>query len=237
VRRLLSTIRLDVTVQARSKLYAIGIGLAVLFGLMVRFLIGREFLALALPAVFLFGVGGTTYVFVAGMVLFEKTEHTLDAQLVTPLRVPEYLASKLLTLTLFSLLECAVIAAIAWWGSEGVRIVPLVAGILAMGAFFTLCGLIQVVRHGSVTRFLMPGAFLWGLIVPLPLLDHFGIWPSPLWYLWPTQAHLLLLTAGFEHVPGWQLAYAALYSAATVALAYLWSRRAFDRFVVQRVRG
>lgn len=232
--RLLSTVRLDVTVQARSKLYAIGIGIAVVFGLVIRALIGREFLDLALPAVVLFGMGGTTYVFVAGMVILEKAEHTIDAQLVTPLRVSEYLSSKLLTLTLFALLECVIIVAIAWGPSE-IRIVPLLAGILFMGSFFTLCGLTRVARHGSVTGFLMPGAFLWGLIMPLPLLDHFGLWPSPIWYLWPTQAHLLLLKAGFAPVAAWKLAYAVLYSAASVALAYRWARRAFDRYVVRTV--
>lgn len=234
MKRLLSTVRLDVTVQARSKLYVIGIGIAFVFGLVVRALIGRELLGLALPAVLLFALGGTTYVFVAGMVIFEKAEHTIDAQLVTPLRVPEYLASKLLTLTLFALLECAIIVVVAQ-GPRGVRIVPLLAGILIMGAFFTLCGLAQVARHSSVTKFLMPGAFLWGLIVPLPLLDHFGIWPSLFWYLWPTQAHILLLKAGFAPVDAWKLVYAAIYSVATLALAYGWARRAFDRFIVRRV--
>jgi len=232
----LSTIRLDVTVQARSKLYTLGVGIAVALGFAVRGLLGRDFPGLILPALLLFVVGGTTYLFVAGMVIFEKAEHTLDAQLVTPLRIPEYLVSKLLTLTLFALLEGAIIVAIAN-GREGIRALPLLAGIVAMGSLFTLCGLVQVAGQSSVTKFLMPGAFIWGSIVPLPLVDHFGIWPSPLWYLWPTQAHLLLMKAGFEPVANLKLAYAAIYSVVSIAVAFRWARRAFDRFVVRRAGG
>ena len=123
------------------------------------------------------------------------------------------------------------------YGLGGFRVLPLLAGMSVMGLLYTLCGLIQVVRYSSVTRFLMPGAFVFGTVAPLPIFGHFGLWPGPLWYFWPSQAPLLLLKAAFEPIAPWQLAYATVYSAASLTLAYLWAWRAFDHHVVRGAGG
>ncbi|MDQ3310292.1 MAG: ABC transporter permease, partial [Gemmatimonadota bacterium] len=59
-----------------------------------------------------------------------------------------------------------------------------------------------------------------------------GQWEHWLLYLHPLQAPLLLLRAAFVPVEGWQVVYSVTYGVACVALAYLWSRQAFARFVV-----
>lgn len=235
--RLASTLRLDVQLQARSWLYSIGIVAAVFMGGVCAYFLDREMLRFILPSMLVLGMGNTTYMFVAGMVLFEKGEQTFDAQIVTPLRVREYLASKALTLTGFAMVESAIVLAIAY-GFGGFRPLPLVTGLAVLGLLFTLCGLIQVVRYDSVTDFLMPAAFLVGTFAALPVFGSLRLWSTPLWYLWPTQPPLIFLEAAFlRPVAAWQLVYAVVYSAVCLVVAAWWAQRAFERFIVGKAGG
>ncbi len=230
---LLSAMRVDVILQARSRLYHIGIGIAVVMGVVVRLFIGHDALRSALPILVLIGMGNTTYVFVAGMVLFEKGEHTLDALVVSPLSVPAYRLSKVITLTAFAVVETAILLVIAF-GVTGFNPWLLALGALAVGVMYALTGLVQVVRYNSVTDFLMPGAMIVGLVPALPLLDVLGIWPSSMWYLIPTYAPLLILTAAFRSIETWQWVYAIGYSALLIAVGSVLARGAFVKHIVQR---
>ena len=231
MRRLLATLRLDFRLQLRSQLYTIGIGIAVFFGLLLRLSVDPQPMRTVLPALFLLTLGSTTYLFAGGMVLFEKAEGTLDAQKVTPLRVDDYFASKLLTLGGFALVE-SMILVILTHGFAGLRMVPMFAGLLVMGGLYTLIGLGQIARHDSITEFLMPSAFVVGAVLPLPVLDHLDLWPGLGWYAWPSQAPLLLMRAAFEPIAGWQWVYALAYSALSLGALYLWARRSFRQHLL-----
>ena len=65
--RLLATVKLDVRLQARSKLYAIGIFVAILLGLAGRFFVHPDYAGRLLAVFFLTGLGGTTYFFGSGL--------------------------------------------------------------------------------------------------------------------------------------------------------------------------
>ncbi|CAN0598147.1 unnamed protein product, partial [Laminaria digitata] len=94
-------LRLDVRLQARSRLYVIGIVVSVMLGALGRFLIGPQHAAQAVPILYLLGLGGTTYIYGATMVLLERSEGTLLALRVSPLSEKTYLLSKLINLTAF----------------------------------------------------------------------------------------------------------------------------------------
>ncbi|NJM55001.1 MAG: ABC transporter permease, partial [Verrucomicrobiae bacterium] len=113
-----------------------------------------------------------------------------------------------------------------------VALLPLLAGVLALACLYTLIGLAFVVRFASITDFLMPSLVVITLF-QLPALDVFGIWQSPLFYLHPVHGPLLLLNAAFTPGAAWQMVYAVLASAFWVGVAFWWSRRAFEHYVIQ----
>ncbi len=230
---LVSTMRLDGMVQARSRLYHIGIGLAIVLGVTARLLLDETALRAALPILILLGMGNTTYVFVAGMVLFEKSEGTLDAIVVSPLSVPVYLSSKIITLTGFAMVETAILVAIGF-GVVGFNPWLLVLGAATVGVMYCLTGLIQIVRYRSVTDWLMPGAVVVGIIPGLPIFDVLGIWPSPLWYVIPTYAPLLILTAAFRSIATWEWVYAIGYSGLIIVAGLVLARSEFTKHIVRR---
>ena len=164
------------------------------------------------------------------MVIFEKDEGTLDAQIVTPLRVDEYLTAKAVSLLIVVLIESLIVLFIAY-GFTGYDPFLLLLGLVLMSVGLTFAGFVQVSRHDSVTDFLVYAVPV-VLVLQLPLLGLIGIAPSPVWYLIPTMAPALLLTAAFTSISTWQMVYALIYSLLSVAAVFWWAKRAFHRNIV-----
>ncbi len=110
-----ATLKLDVRLQARSKLYAIGIAVALLLGFAGRYFVSPDYAVKVLAVFYLTGIGGTTYFFAASLVLLEKSEGTLQALRTTPLTSTAYITSKVITLTSFALLESAIVYSVAFF--------------------------------------------------------------------------------------------------------------------------
>ena len=228
---LTATLRLDVRLQARSRLYAIGIFMAVLIGLLARVAFEPRHAARALPALYLLGLGGTTYIFGAAMVLLEKSEGTLQALRATPLTSNAYIASKVITLGAFALLEGLVIYAVGFFGVS-VHPAPLLLGVVCLGVVNTLVSMGQVASHDSLTSFLIPGAMVVSVVLQWPVFHVVELGPPLSWYLIPTQGPLLLMMAGFRPLAPWQWVYAITVSMASIGLAGWWARARFARFIM-----
>jgi fluoroquinolone transport system permease protein len=228
--RLTATLKLDITVQLRSKLYHIAIGLALLLGVVMRLFLPADLMPQLLPLFYLFAIGGTAYFFVAGMIIFEKGEHTLDALNVSPLRIDEYLISKAISLLIVVLAESIIVLLISY-GIQGLNPLLLLAGMCLMSLGLTLGGFIQVSRFNSVTDFLVP-ALVVTLILQLPWLHFAEIMPSVIWYLIPTTAPTLLLKAAFGPIAAWEMVYAVGYSLLTIGVLFWWARRAYVNQII-----
>lgn len=221
---LAATLKLDVTVQARSLLYAVGIATAVIMGLLARFLIGPRYAAIGVPTAYLLGLGGTAYIFGASQVLMEKSQRTIDALRVSPLTVDQYLASKLVTLVAFAAIEGVIVQLIGFWGVS-FSLLALGGGIIALGLMNTLVGLGQVAPHTSVLSFLVPGAALVGAVMQWPFLGPLGIGPWWIYYVIPTNGPFVLMRGAFAPLAPWQWAYAVGISLVTIVALALWTRR------------
>lgn len=212
--RLLASIRCDLTLQMRNGFYA---ATAVVGGFWALLLLQASALDLRwlLPPLLLGNLLIGTFYFIAAQVLLERAEATLAAQAVTPLRVGEYLLSKVLTLSALALAETLVLTPLlaGWRFSLG----PLLAGALLGGAIYCLCGVLAVLRFRSISEFLLPSglcvALLW-----LPLLAYATEWrPWPL-LLHPLSPPLALLEAAFVPAPPARLLYGLGGSALWLAL-------------------
>lgn len=221
-----AAVRLDVRLQARNSLYAIGVVVALVFGFAARFLVPVDLTGRVLSAFYLVAVGGTTYMFGASMVLLEKGERTMEALRTSPLTAREYIASKALTLSAFALAEAAIVVLVAGRGALESP-VPLAIGVLVLGVCYTLVGIGQVAPCQSVTSFLFPGALVVSLVLQLPIFHVAGIGPTLLWYVVPTQAPLLLIMGAFEPLSPWQWGYAVAVSVGAVWASYAFARARF----------
>ena len=228
--RLLATMRCDVRLQLRNGFY-LAAGFVALYWVVLLVWLQHEDLGWILPILVFNNLMINTFYFFSGLVLLEKREGTLEAQVVTPLRTGEYLASKLVTLTLLGVLENLVITFIAF--GPGFRILPLILGMVLAALIYCLVGFAVVARYDSINEFLMPSIPVFAAFA-IPMLPYFGFFDGWWHYLHPLWGPLLLLRSAFQPIPAWQTAYGLVYPLLWIAPILRWSRRAFYRFIVAR---
>jgi fluoroquinolone transport system permease protein len=226
--RLLSIARWDVQLQFRNGFYIVSAFTAAFFIIFLKQLSNVD-LSYWWPAIITGNLTINSFYFMAGIVLLEKGEGTMEAQIVTPLRPWEVLGSKVLTLGLLSLFETLLIILIV----QGVAFnwFLLVTSIVFYIAMLSLYGFIVVARYDSISEFILPSA-LWTIGFSLPLLYYFDIWRHWVMFIHPLQAILILIQSAFMSVPAWQIVYGIAYSILWTGIALVVSLRAFHRFVV-----
>lgn len=237
-RRLISAFRADVRLQHRNGLYYVAAAMvgiwAVIFSQLPPLNLGW-----VVPILVSGNLIVSTYYFMAGLVLLERAEGSLQALTVTPLRSREYLLSKTCTLTALATVENVAIViflyaaggvpALASLGLSGW--VALVAGTAAAGALYALIGFGCVTRYASINEFLIPSV-LYTSVLSLPLVAALLQWNSLLLYLHPLQPSLTLMRAAGADLPKWEPPLSVVASAIWISLAFFWAKRSFDQHVV-----
>ncbi|MDG4767802.1 hypothetical protein O7632_27455 [Solwaraspora sp. WMMD406] len=229
-KRVAGALRLEFHVEWRYRVVAVAAILAV----------GWSGLLLAVPAsaartigpfVLLVDTASFGAFFIALLVLYERGEGAFAALRVTPLRFGEYLAVKLMTLTVLSVASAVPIVVAA--GRPGAPL-PTLLGVGLAALVILSVSYLLVLSHRSVTGYLTaaPLVLLPGLAVPLAWLA--GLVDHPSAYLIPTTGMAELIQSGIESggwPPGgwWRpvllLAYAGAWTAGVLALA----RRRYQR--------
>jgi fluoroquinolone transport system permease protein len=234
MKRLLATIRTDLRLQLRNGFYIAAAFVVVVLVILMRQL-PEASRSLGLPMLIFGNLLINGFFFMAGLVLLEKGEGTLEAQVVTPLRTGEYLASKVITLTILSLLESALIVLL----TVGLDInwLALLAGVALMTPLLALAGFLLVSRYDTLNEFMFPAVGVIA-VLSLPLLPTFGLLEGVLndvWvYVMPVEPSWLLLQAVVAPVESWQAVFGLLAGALWVAIAFLLAQRAFYRFVIMK---
>lgn len=174
-----------------------------------------------------------TFYFVAGLVMLERAEGTIEALVVTPLRPWEYLASKTVTLVALTLAENAVIV-LAVYGPR-FDALALAAGIALISPIFLFCGFLAVLRHGSINDFLIPSV-LYTAVLSAPFVAYLVGWESWALALHPIDGGFRFLRAAFEPVPAWRLAIGAVYAIAWTVVLWKASLRGLRRLAATGAR-
>lgn len=238
--RLWNQFKTDVRVQFRNKLYHIGIVISALIAIVLSQLVNMEQLGLAFPALVVLIIGGTTMLYVAGMVIFEKDEGTIAATVITPLRDREYLMAKVCSLVMLATLETfiSLAGAIAILSFKEPIILPnplwLVLGILSIGTVFTLIGIALVVRYKTITDFLLPMAFV-AVTLQLPFLYFLGLVKHWSLLIIPTSAPTMVIMGAYRQLAGWEQIYAIAYTSILLVVLTFWAKAAFDKHIIEKM--
>lgn len=233
INRLIPTVILDFKQQIRYGFIVAAAFTVAVFIIMLSQLDNQGSL-LFIPVFIITNMIIGTFYFIAGMVLFEKGEGVLQGIIVTPLRVEEYLGSKIFTLTVLAIIENIMIVTVIF--GTGYNVLLLLAGTILTAIIYILVGFVVVSRYSSISEYLMPSALI-TLLLMLPVVDYLKIFETPLMYLHPVQAPMMIMKAAFMPVETWQLAYGVVYSLVLIGVAFLLSKRAFNRHIVNRQGG
>jgi fluoroquinolone transport system permease protein len=173
------------------------------------------------------------FMFVGAMVLFEKSANTLQALVVTPLRISEYLWSKAISLTLIALI-CSTAMAITANGLD-INFGFLFLAVSLTSLFFVFFGFIGVVRVKSLNHYLI---IMGNLLVPffLPFLNYLEITDLWIFYLIPTQASIFLFEASFGEVDDLKIIYSIVCLLVWLYISYFFAKKAYIKYLIQGSR-
>lgn len=238
--RLLATMKMDITAQVRNNLYSIGIGAGIVVAIALSQLTLAEQLPMAIPTLMLLVVGGSTMLYVSGMIIFEKQEGTLNAVIVSPLRPAEYLWSKIITLTLLASIESIVMVGgtmlIMSFSQEVIAPnIPLILiGIITIGMIYTLVGIVMIVRYDKITEFLIPMSAV-AVILQVPFVHFLGIFEHPTFLIIPTSAPTMLMRGAYLPLTTPEWIYAIAYTGVLIVGLSIWAYRAFETHIIMKV--
>ena len=234
--RLLSTVRWNLVLQFRYGFYFVSAFFILVWVGFLRPLPhdGRINFGLVLAGLMVLDLTITNFYYMGAMVLLEKGEGTLTSLVVTPLRAAEYLLAKILSLMLLALLEGTLLAILI--NGFNFNLLPWFAGLLLLSGFYTLLGFAVIARYHSINESLLPSALIVAVLVS-PILNHFGLWRSFIFYLHPVQPALILLRWAFMPVAPWEIIYGLVGSLFWLAVAFAWAHHVFKRAIVQTAGG
>ncbi len=172
------------------------------------------------------------FTFIGGLVLFEKSAGTLQALVITPLRIWQYLWAKTISLTLIALPCCLAMA----WAGHGweIQYLYFLSGVVLTSCLFVLVGFVGVARVKTLNQYLMIFPFF---LTPffLPLLNFFEVTDTLWFYIIPSQASLILLKAGFSvGIASAEIIYAMVYLLICIGLAYYFARFSYIKYIIQK---
>lgn len=173
--------------------------------------------------------------FVGALVLFEKSENVLQALVITPMKIDDYLLSKMISLTILSILSATLFMSLMIiFNDVSFNLFYLVVGIILTSVMLILLGFIIVSRVDSINGYLlgMMIGFI-GLTFP-PILQLFGILENPIFYIWPTQASFILFDGVFHAaaLESWEIIYGIGYQVFLIGVFYFLAKKAFYKHIV-----
>ncbi len=173
--------------------------------------------------------------FVGALVLFEKSENVLQALVITPMKIDDYLLSKIISLTGLAIVSATLFMSLmVVFNGVSFNLFYLVVGIILTSVMLILLGFIIVSRVDSINGYLlgMMIGFI-GLTFP-PLLQLFGILENPIFYLWPTEASFILFDGVFHaaSLEIWEIVYGIGYQVFWIGVFYFLAKKAFYKHIV-----
>ncbi len=230
MKRLLVTIKKDIVLQVRYGFYYATLFVAVIYIAILR-QIPYESLDYVLPYLMISNLMITAYFFVAGLILFEKNEGTLEALVVTPVRSAEFLIAKIVSLSVL----CSAEGFLLVMASFGINfnVLEFSIGLLLLAATMILLGFIVIARYESINEFILP-AVVFALPLSLPLVEYFGLWRSWLFDLHPVQFPLQLMRHSLDAQASQPTLLAAMAAVIWIAGLFRWAQIAFGRFIIRK---
>lgn len=132
-------------------------------------------------------------------VIMEKNQQVLSALFVTPLNYHIYLLARILSLSFIGWL-CALGMAFAALGTS-FHIIHFSAGIWGICILSCITGIYLVSYTSEVLLFMLKSIPLLLFFINLPLLNYFGLTDIRLFYFFPVQGSLNLLSNAYIDAP------------------------------------
>lgn len=231
--RLSAMLKLDIRLQQRYGFYYALIFVTLVW---ITFLaaLPTDLVDLAVPFVIFGDLAVIGFFFIAAQIIFEKTERTLYALVVSPLKFGEYLTSKLAAFTFMGLLASLAMVVVGIGGNFNIFYLSL--AVILGSLINTLVGFIAVAPYRSISSFLVPSQ-LYLLALGLPVIHFVGWVKFPLFFAIPSLGTLYLLKGAFWSITAWEALYGVLIQVIWIIILVRISQNRYERYIVAQRGG
>ncbi|WP_315115245.1 hypothetical protein [uncultured Clostridium sp.] len=171
--------------------------------------------------------------FMGGIFLLERDQNTLESLFVTPFRVEEYIISKVISLTIISVLSSSFIVFTTY--GFNMNLIAFFLGVIITSSFYTLLGLIIVAYSKNLNNYLLNSCII--TIFILPVVEYLDLYSTPIFYLLPGKASLQLINGAFFGISNLNFLYSIVLLVSWSVIAYLVAIRVFNRKVILKIGG
>ncbi|MDH5403024.1 MAG: ABC transporter permease [Candidatus Heimdallarchaeota archaeon] len=221
----------DIKIQYKYKFYHVGIFMMILW-VLILYNLPKELLKQYYAPFLLLNLNIGTFFFVGGLILFEKSERTLDAILVSPLGFRRYVISKLVSLIILALVENTFIT-IFLFGFVNVNWFNYLLSVIVISVIYILFGIGLVVKYNGISDFLFP-AILFNFVLEFPSLYYFGLDYLPIIrYITPTGPGLLLADSIIGDFNVINSIFGISISLIWIIVAFKYADRRFTRYIIR----
>lgn len=222
-----SALRWDVVWQERNGFYWASAFLVLMVGGLLHALPepARVNDAVWVPAVIVTILQVTTFFFVTGLLLLERSEGTLIALAIAPTSATGFLAVRTMSLTALATIEALAVV----WIAFGLTLAwPIVLfATLSMGVIYTSFGVVVASRYTALNTLLLPASMVITVLL-LPLLPHFGLAPRAPFLLHPLEPAMTMIRAAYRPLNPADLVYGVVGCMLWGTVAVVWGRRALS---------
>ena len=229
--RLATAIKYDLRLQFRHGFYYAYLIVSLAYIAVIRSIPAHQFIRPFLVVSLMTDPSILGFFFLGGIIFLEKGQNILEGLFITPIRMGEYMWSKVISLTILAVLSSLLITV----GSIGFsfNLVWFLLGIGLTSVLFVLLGFTLASITTTINGYILTSP-IYATATVLPFLDYFNIIKSPLFFLVPTQSTLVLLDGAFNTRPLWELLLATGLLLVFVYLAWLWASHWFYKNIVLR---
>ncbi|KAA3618724.1 MAG: hypothetical protein DWQ05_07110 [Calditrichaeota bacterium] len=231
--RLLDAIRYDMLFQFRHGFYFVYLLITILYIIVILFL-PADIQNKATTFLLFSDTATLGFFFIGAIILLEKDQNILESLFVTPLKIYEYFLAKVISLAIISMISAVAILIFTHGLSANWHV--FIPGFLLSSGFFTIFGAIFGIIAKSVNDYFAKILGI-GLVMATPILSYFSIFETPVFYLLPTHATLILIDVVFVNYSALEIFYAFVNLSFWIAAASGLASWVFAKHIILRTGG
>ena len=230
INRILNAIKADIIFQWKQGFYLIYIIISLIYIVLLN-QFSNEIVKLILPLAIYSDPSVLGMFFIGGIVLLEKEQGILMLLKVTPLRMSEYIISKVISLAIISVFSSILISFFSY--KQYVNYVFLITGVILSSTFFILFGLIIITKSKNINEYIFK-MVPYSLIILLPCLSLIIKDIKYIFYLFPSVAGIRLILGAYNNIGYFEV---ILQSAALIFINFVLSKYVIKIFEEKMVVG
>ena len=226
--RVWRALKADMKFQFKQGFYTVYVFLTLIY-MVIIIQLPKNIVSIAVPLVVFTDPSVVGFFFIGGIIMLEKVQGVIQYIVVTPLTSKEYLAAKIISLSLLAEAAGITITAVTYKGN--ISWVLLVLGILLSSVFFTLYGFIIAAGCNTVNEYFIK-MIPYMLVIVFPCFSLIGFHNSWLFNIFPSVAGIKLVFGAFHGVSMFEAISYIIYLLIFNAILFLRVERIFDEKIV-----